>query len=126
MFIGVGLVSLSGYAQQKHEKLTPVERAKKQGDEWQKRLGLTDDEKAKFVEAKTTQLTKLQALERNKENREIMKSSAADFENSIKTAFSTEHYDAWKKAKEEIRKNRQDKRGKRNDQDADGAPDVEK
>jgi hypothetical protein len=112
-----GCMTLQVNAQPVHKKGVPAEMAKKQGDEWQKKLSLTDNEKAKFVEAKTAQLTKLQGLERNKGNREVMQSSAIDFENSLKAAFSPEHFDAWKKAREDMKKNRQDKKGRKGGKD---------
>lgn len=102
---------------------TPAEMAQKQGDEWQKRLGLSDEEKAKFVEAKTAQMTKVQGVERSKENKGTLQASMADFEAAVKAAFTPEHFDAWQKTRAELKKNRQERRGGRG---GSGAPEGEK
>ncbi len=119
-------ISLQMNAQAQRQKGTPSEAAKKQGDEWQKKLSLTDDEKAKFIEARTAQLTKLQGMDRrNPENRTAARASASDFENSLKAAFTPEHFEAWKKTREDMKKNRQDRKGRR-DGSHGPSPDGEK
>jgi hypothetical protein len=52
----------SVFAQAPSSKGTPEERAKKLGEVWQKKLGLSEEEKAKFVVAKKGQIEKIKAL----------------------------------------------------------------
>lgn len=113
VLIVLGVASIHTFAQSIHANGTPAEIAKKQGEDWQRKLGLTDDEKTKFVEAKTIQLTKLQGIERNKENKAARRAYAVDFEKSVQAAFTAEHFVAWKNTREEMRKKRLDKKGQK-------------
>lgn len=127
LMVAMVMMSLQVFAQKPaRPRGTPAEMAKKQGDEWQKRLGLSDDEKAKFVEAKMAQLTKIQGMERSKENRAAVQASAADFEAAVKQAFTPEHFDAWQKTREELKKNRQERRGGKGGQGGQGGSEGEK
>jgi hypothetical protein len=93
---------------------SPDEKATKAGEAWQKKLGLSDDEKAQFVAAKKTYMAKISELRKTKPvDKAAVATAKTDFDNSVKAAFTPEHYAAWKKTKEEIKKKRADKKGKK-------------
>jgi periplasmic protein CpxP/Spy len=92
-------------------KMTPEEKAQKMADRWQAKLGLSDDEKAKFFEAKKKQMAARQELRKTKPvDKTKIQAINADFDASVKAAFTPEHYTAWKAAKEEAKKKHDEKK----------------
>lgn len=92
-------------AQSQHSKGTPEERALRAGTAWQKKLGLSDEEKSKFIEAKKVQIAKFKELRKTKPvDKTAVAAAKTDFDNSVKAAFTPEHYAAWQKTKEELKK----------------------
>lgn len=97
-----------------HNHGTPDEKATKLGDAWQKKLGLSDDEKAKFVEAKKISSAKIKELRKTKPvDKTAVAAARTDFDNAVKAAFTPEHYAAWKKTKEDMKKKRADKKAQK-------------
>lgn len=96
---------------EQQKNFNPEEKAKKLGEMWQKKLTLSDDEKAKFVAAKTTHLSKIQELRKSKPvNKDQARSIHAEFVTSVQAAFTPEHFETWKKIREEKKKEMKEKR----------------
>ena len=109
--IVIGMVT-GAFGQSQNSKGTPEEKAQRAGNVWQKKLGLSEDEKSKFVEAKKTYLIKVQDLRKTKPvDRAAVASAKASLDSSVKVAFTPEHYAAWTKAKEEYKTKRAAKKG---------------
>ena len=93
---------------------TPDEKATKAGEAWQKKLGLSDDEKAKFVTAKKTYMAKVSELRKTKPvDKTAVAAAKTEFDNSVKAAFTPEHYTAWQKTKEEMKKKHAEKKAQK-------------
>jgi hypothetical protein len=97
-----------------HNHGSPDEKATKLGDAWQKKLGLSDDEKAKFVEAKKAYMAKVSELKKTKPvDKTAVAAAKTEFDSSVKAAFTPEHYTAWQKTKEEMKKKRAEKKAQK-------------
>lgn len=95
-------------------KMTPEEKVQKMADKWQAKLGLNDEEKSKFIEAKKKQIAARQELRKTKPvDKTKIQAINSDFDASIKSAFTPEHYSAWKTAKEEAKKKQLEKKGEK-------------
>lgn len=97
---------------EKNEGKSVEQRATGKGEFWKSKLGLSEEEKTKFVEAKKTQLTKIQQLRQTKPvDKVALKATQTEFETSVKSAFTPEHYDAWIKAKAEQKEKHKENKG---------------
>lgn len=109
----IGMVT-GAFAQAPHSKGTPEEKAQRAGNAWQKKLSLSDEEKSKFIEAKKAHIAKIQELRKTKPvDKTAVAAAKTDFDNAVKTAFTPEHYAAWQKTKEELKKKHAERRTKK-------------
>lgn len=120
--IAISASALFAQKREGKEKKSPEDKAQKAATKWKAYLGLTDDQKQKFYEAKIAQTSKMQAL---KDARKVatvkdtskaeFKAAKAEFVATVKTIFTPEQFDKWNAKRSEMKdksKNRREDKGK--------------
>lgn len=103
---GKGQAKSQGQGQGQGQK-TPEERAKAISEKWQKELGLTDEQKQKFYDAKLGQLQKRKdILAKNNGDKKAaqaeLKSNKEAFVSTVKSILSPEQYTKWEQKRKEM------------------------
>lgn len=100
--------------QDKKESLTPEQKAQKQADILQKKLGLSEDQKTKVYDLNYSRITKTKALrEKNKTNenkqatREQFQKIRTDYDTGLKGILNDDQQKSWEKLKADAKAKRE-------------------
>lgn len=122
VFAAIAISATALFAQKNEKKnKSPEEKAQKIASRWKEYLGLTDEQKQKFYDAKLAQINKIKAFRDSTKGKERaglgqkIKNNKDEFVATIKTILTPEQFDKWIAKRSEVKDKKENKKGKGKD-----------